>query len=141
MKRYKLPLRQQKRLEETQQYIELISEVDDGLLFTYKRNISSSDCNHLLWKFIVAGVDFKLNTKSRTFLIPKEYFIMVNFHKLRTIFHTSQSEIGESMRFLVREGVSVERIQVETGASRATIYRYAKGAHQPMETEGQHDGA
>jgi hypothetical protein len=140
VKRYKLPSRQQKRLKDVDQYLESLLEVDDGLLLTCKRNMSSSDWNHLVWNFLIAGVDFKLHTESRTFLIPKEYFIRETLHTLITIFHTSQSEIREHMKFLVREGVSVERIQNETGASRATIYRYIKEADQSVEAEGQPDG-
>jgi predicted transcriptional regulator len=61
-----------------------------------------------------------------SYLITKETLIAYHLAKLKALFQTSQAEIRESILFLVAAGLSVDRIQNETGASRASIYRYTK---------------
>jgi len=141
LKRIELPSWQQKILDEVQPSCESIREVEAGILITPKSDLSALQLAFLHQRLREAGAEYNYSGISSPYLIPKENFIRQHLQKLRIIFQTSQSEISESMMFLVREGVSVERIQSETGASRATVYRYIRQVAQPMETEQQPKGS
>ena len=80
-----------------------------------------------------AGAEY--NPGPYTYMITKKYIVRQHLDKLRHIFQESQTEIKESLWLLVNLGVTVNRIQDETGASRSTIYRYIKRAEHAIEAE------
>lgn len=135
MKRREMPLWQQKILNEVEKYCEFIREVDAGILIREKANLESLPGLIVFNRLTYAGAEPQCLLSPITFLIPTSHVIKQYLQRLKIIFGTSQDEIEQRISFLVREGVSVKRIHKETGASRATIYRYTKRTDKNMENE------
>jgi hypothetical protein len=133
-KRREMPQWQQKILNEVEKYCEFIREVEAGILIRGKANLQSLPRCILHNRLTAAGAEHQ-DLYSLNYLIPTSHVINQHLQRLKIIFGTSQDEIEHRMSFLVREGVSVERIHNETGASRATIYRYTKRADKTMDKE------
>jgi hypothetical protein len=112
-------------LNEVQHYIESVTEVDDGILVVPNRRLSIMERLKLAVQLNDVK-EFEYLAISDSYLIRKETLIAQHLAKLKLIFQNSHAEISESMSFLLAAGVSFDRIQNETGASRATIYRYTK---------------
>jgi hypothetical protein len=120
-----LPPKLRAILDEVQHYLESVTEVDDGILVMPNRRLSIRE--RLILAVQLNDVkEFEYIAISDSYLIRKETLIAQHLAKLKLIFQKSHAEIRESISFLLAAGVSVNRIQNETGASRATIYRYTK---------------
>jgi hypothetical protein len=131
VKRSQLPRWQQKVLNEVEKDCESIREVDEGIEIIHKPELTGISLLELHIKLTGAGAILK--DLQKRYLIPTEHVVNQHLKNLKLIFGTSQSGIREHMRFLIDAGVSVERIHRETGASRATIYRYTKKNSQSMD--------
>ena len=90
-----------------------IVEVDDGILVTPKRGLPGVQSIRLHQKLMTVGATY--NPGPYTYLITKEYIVRQHLDKLRYIFQKSQTEIEESLWLLINLGVTVNRIQDETG--------------------------
>ena len=118
-----IPPKLRKVLVEVQDKLESVTDVDSGILVAPKRGLQDLERIDLHIRLTRAnGVEYVGTSDS--YLIRKETLVAYHLEKLKVLFHTSQSEIRESMMFLMAVGTPVDRIQGETGASRATIYRY-----------------
>jgi uncharacterized protein YerC len=138
VKRLDLPLWQQRILDDAEKYCESIREVEEGILLTCKPDLDGMPLLELNAKMNRAGAIFSV--MKRTYLIPTEHVVEQHLERLKIIFGTSQIEVKKRMTFLVQAGVSVERISKETGASRATIYRYSRKNEHSMDKEMMHLG-
>ena len=139
MKRREMPMWQQKIIDEVEKDCDRIIEVEAGLLIKEKANLASMPSLFLHNRLVTAGAEPQGMRTPVSYLIPTSHVIDQHLQKLRTIFGTSQDEIEQLMSFLVKEGVSPERIHDETGASRATIYRYTRrtSARKTMKNEAK----
>lgn len=70
----------------------------------------------------------KYSPVTHTFTLPAEAFLSPSVKAalvlLRGVFGPSQNEIKKSVETLVTAGMGPEEISSETGASKATVYRY-----------------